>query len=625
MTSLPAWTAGIHHDGSAVYVSNPLPRTDDTITLRLRTPAEAPVERVFIRSMVDGEFSMKEMTPNTIGENSVSCIWSGAVTVTQPLLHYRFKLMTASGALFYTAYGISAADSPDYFGFRLLANYDAPLWVRDTVFYQIFPERFYNGDPSNDVTDNEYERMGYATRQREWGDDPWPWEKAGSMDFFGGDLQGITQKLAYIREMGFNGIYLTPIFKAESNHKYDVTDYRTIDPHFGGEDALAELRAATAANDIKLMLDITPNHCSYTHHWVRTARENPDSDEADYVFYDAENDSFVHWLGVKSLIKLNYNSDGLRDAMYRADDSIMQMWMQPPYSLDAWRLDVANMTGNRGMTQLDHDVWRDMREHLKAVDPDLYLLGEYFPDGTPHLQGDELDAGMNYQGFNMPLRRWLGGEDLGGHDNQSYADTQRLATDAMAQQWRQFMGAIAYPIALQQFNQLDSHDTTRILYVVDDDKALMKLGAALMFGFPGVPCVYYGDEIGMGGFKDPFNRRCMPWDASEWDTELQAYFRRLIEVRKASPALTHGGFQVLHAAADTIAYLREAPQQTMLIIGYRGDDPLTSLTLDAVAAGLPDGTVLSDTLSERTVTVQHGQITLDHLAHGDALMLAVQH
>jgi alpha-glucosidase len=224
----------------------------------------------------------------------------------------------------------------------------------------------------------------------------------------------------------------------------------------------------------------------------------------------------------------------------------------------------------------------------------------------------------------MPLRRWLGGEDRAGHDNQPYADTHHLATDAMAQQWRRFMGAIAYPIALQQFNQLDSHDTTRFLYIVDEDKALLKLGAALMFGFPGVPCVYYGDEIGMGGFKDPFNRRCMPWDESAWDTELQDYFRRLIDIRKASPALREGGFQVLHAADDTIACLREAPEQTMLIIGYRGDEVLASLRLSATAAGLPDGTLLSDMLSERAVTVQNGAIELTQLAHGDALFLDVQ-
>lgn len=616
---LPIWTQSLHHDGSEIYVSNPLPQLNDHVIIKLRSSVDAPIKTVFIRAMLDGEFRMVEMTKSPFNDKDSTVLWASELPIKQLKTDYRFKIMTDTGAYFYTAQGVSRADSPDFNSWVIVADYEAPLWIREQVFYQIFPERFYNGDPSNTVQDGEYERFEHKSVKREWGDSPYPWEQGGSMDFFGGDLNGISQKMDYLSDLGITALYLCPIFKSGTNHRYDVEDYFTIDKHVGGDEALAELREVSEAHNIKLMLDITPNHVSFQHPWFTALNDNRHAETADYFYWDDEKEAFETWLGVPLLIKLNWGSEKLRNIMYRDADSAMQKWLKPPYSIDAWRLDVANMTGNFHAEQNDHDVWRDMKDALKAIKSDTYLLGEYFQDGTPHLHGDELDASMNYQGFNIPMRRWLGGEDIAGHDNQPYADSELMSTEAMAEQWENFIGAIPYPIALQQFNQLDSHDTTRLLHVTNEDKALAKVGLALLFAFPGTPCIYYGTEIGMTGFKDPDNRRTMIWEKDKWDSDLLNYTKQLITLRKSEHALKHGNFQVLYAEGDGVAFLRQSNEGLLIAIGYRGKEA-EIITINVARAGIADGGMLSDTLGDKSYIVSNGQIEVA-LQHGSALLL----
>lgn len=618
---LPQWTNAIHHDGSEIFVSNPLAKVGESVDFRLRTPITTQIIGVYMRAMINGEFSYQLM--EQISQNAVSQMWQCTYDIQQKHIPYVFMLMTDAGAIYYNARGLSLSDSPDNNAFRLIADYDAPLWVRDEVYYQIFPERFANGDESNDVQDGELSQKGYPSVKRKWGELPYPWKKAGSMDFFGGDVNGITQKLDYLQELGITGIYTTPIFEATSNHKYDITNFFHVDKHFGGDDALAELREESSKRDMTLMLDITPNHCSYKHPWVTNFKEHIDGDTSEFFYYDTEKDEFETWLGVPSLIKLNYSSQRLRDVMYRNQNSAIRKWLEPPYSIDAWRLDVANMTGNQGTDQLDHEVWCELRKYARQSNPDTYLLGEYFQDGTPHLQGEELDASMNYQGFNVPMRRWLVPENkqVIKTDNP-YLYKPSIPAEVMAEQWQIFMGAIPYPIALQQFNQLDSHDVTRILHETFGDKALVKLGTALMMGFPGVPCIYYGTEIGMTGAGDPDNRRCMPWDESQWDKDMLAYFQKIIAIRKESDALKNGGFQILLAEGDVVAFARASQSQTMLVAGYRGNDTLENIVIDVAQADCVDDTMFTDLLSNRTYTVSNGQLTIDTIEHGQTLFLA---
>lgn len=620
MTS-PAWAIGIHHDGSEVYLSDPYPRIGETIIATLRTPQNAPIERAYLRVRYDGEF--KNIPMHVAQDTALSRLWTCELPITQHHLSYRFRLITGEGAYYYTpAQGVSRADTPDSDNFVLVADYQAPYWVRECVFYQIFPDRFHNGDPSNDVQDGEWEQEGKTTRRRQWGESPLAWEKGRSLDFFGGDLVGIQQKLDYLTELGVNAIYLTPIFSSHSNHRYDVMDFFNIDKHLGGNEALIALRQAMDARNMKLMMDITTNHVGIAHHWFDVAKHDRTATEASYFIYNEEVATYETWLGVPTLLKLNYTSQALRDVMYRRLDSAMRRWLQSPYNLDAWRIDVANMTANYRYHQLAHEVWKEMRPALKQDNPQVYLLGEYFQDGTMHLQGDELDASMNYQGFNTPVRRWLGGEDLYvamGHEG----DKTLLPSDALVTQMRRFFAAVPFAVALQQFNQLDSHDTTRILHVVNEDKALHHLGVALTLAYVGVPCLYYGGEVGMTGGKDPDNRRCMDWDDSTWDNETLAHYKRWIALRKASPALKYGGCQFLLAEGDGIAFLRESRQQSVLFVGYRGAEG-GALAIPAYAASWQDGTQLKDLLTGVVYTVQDGTLALETLAHGQAFALEVQ-
>lgn len=616
MTHQNDWIHGVHHDGSDIYVSSLTPSAGETVTIRLRTPQNAPLNHVYLRNVRDGEPSMQEMKPAET--TALSTYWEATITIRQPVTYYSFKLMTDDASYYYNNLGVRRWMSVDDWDFKLLADFAAPEWVFDTIFYQIFPDRFYNGDPSNDVEDNEYSREGHPTVKLEWGEIPWKWEKAGSMDFFGGDLQGIAQKSDYLQALGINGVYLCPIFGAESNHRYDITDFFNVDEHVGGNDGLVTLRRALDEKQMKLMLDVTPNHISFHHPWFLDAQENPDSPTAE--FFKRTNGDYEKWLGTTSLIKLNYTSQKLRDVMYRGEDSVLRHWLKEPYRIDAWRLDVANMTGNLGMNQLDHEVHREMRESLKPVKPDLYLIGEHFHDATAHLQGDEIDATMNYQGFNMPIRRWLGGEDLGVADGHAHGDTNLMRSIDAADQMLHFMGAVPFIITLLQFNQLGSHDTTRILHVVKQDKALAQLGAAILLTYPGVPCLYYGDEIGMTGGKDPDNRRCFPWDEGVWDQDLLTYYRQLINIRQQSDALKYGGIQFVYAADDTLAYVRHCRKQTVLVVAHRGDSGAT-LRLPLFNADIADGRILQDMLSSRSVMVEEGYIQLDSVNHGQAFIM----
>ncbi|RMG71757.1 MAG: maltodextrin glucosidase [Chloroflexi bacterium] len=609
---------GIHHDGSAVYVSNPLPKLGETVELRLRVPQDAGVLRVFIRSTPDGEEHWEAM--EKAESDQVSDFWVGSLKITMPVNPYCFKLISENGGYYYNALGLFPHDMPDVYKFKLLANWDAPEWVLGSVFYQIFPDRFCNGDPSLNPKDGEWSYKGKAVKLRQWGEPPLPWTESGSLDFYGGDLVGIQQKLDYLQELGVNAIYLNPIFKSLSNHRYNIDDFFQVDEHLGGNEALVALSDAMHARDMRIVLDLTPNHTSNTHPWFTAAQKDPNAETADfYTFYNRPDD-YLAWLDVPTLPKLNYSSQKLRDWMYRNDDSVMRYWLKAPYNIDGWRLDVYNMTAKQGALQLSKSVGQEMRQAVKAEKPEAYLFGEHFFDGTPHLQGDELDATMNYRGFNIPLWHWLAGYDNGTEWRPETVDHRHLSSEALVGQLKQFAAVIPWVITRQQFNQLCSHDTTRILNIVKGDKALVKLGVAMLMTYPGVPCVYYGDEIGMPGGKDPDNRRTMPWDEAEWDHDLLTFYKRIIRLRRTAPALIEGGLQHLYAQGGLWVFLRESKAQRLVIVGYRGDDTLNDVMIPLRHGGIADGTELVDLLGNMSACVEQGGVRIHTIKHGDAFI-----
>lgn len=619
MSDLPSWTRAIHHDSSDYYLSNPLPRIGEAITVRIRVPSPNDLRALYLRSRPDGEWRRIRMTKSE--SDQYYDWWSAELPIIMHHNNYCFHFLTETGSFYFNQFGISPVDSPDWFNFTVLGDYDAPLWVREQVFYQIFPERFANGDPTNDRRDGEPTLMGRPVIQRGWGDLPRPFQEARNVDFFGGDLQGITDNLDYLQDLGVTAVYLNPIFDAETNHFYLVRDFDHVADCLGGDQALQDLCQDMHRRGMKLILDFTPNHIGFHHPWVLAAKADPDSQSAQYFYKHPETGEIESWLGVKYLAKLNYNSQELRGLIYQNSDSSIRKWLRPPYSIDGYRLDVANMTGNFWQTQCDSEVWREMRAVIKEENALAYMMGEYFQDSSAHLQGDELDASMNYQGFNTPVRRWLGRGDHGVAGNEPFGDSNPLPTESLALQLRQYLTAIPFVIALQQFNQIGSHDISRPLRVAEGDRDLVKAGTALLMGFPGTPCIYYGDEIGLDGGQDPDNRRCMPWDENLWDRDLRAFHQKLIRVRKGSDALKNGGMQFLHAAGDLIAFQRQTRSEQIIVVAFRGAEGFSDITLDMTLANVEDGRSLTDLLGGERYVAKAGKLRLEGLGHGQTLFL----
>lgn len=603
------WSHSVHHDGSSCYViadgDNSL---GSTVNIRVRTGLDAPVKGIFIRTNPDGDQQMAPL--QLIAKDSAACWWEGDMQLRMLRNNYRFYLLTDEGNWWLTAAGVTQHTPTDATDFRILADYDAPVWVRDSVFYQIFPERFADGDPANNVRDNEYTCYGRSVVARRWGEIPQKPGKTGAMEFFGGDLWGIIEHLGYLQDLGINALYLTSIFTSPSNHKYDTTDYKHVDIHFGGDAALIALRNALDERGMRLILDLVPNHCSSEHPWFLAAQADLAAPSAEFFTFHHWPGEYESWLGVRSLPKLNYRSLRLRDEMYAAEDSIACHWLKPPYRIDGWRVDVMNMLARQGGSQLEHKVGRGLRKAVKSLAPHAYLMGEHHYDSSPQLQGNEYDAIMNYRGFSIPLQQWLVGLDMSMVWRPGLHNPDMLPAAALAAQWRAFMAAIPWQIAAQQYNLLGSHDTQRIQTVVGEDETLARLAAALLFTFPGTPSIYYGDEIGMSGGEDPDCRRCMIWDEREWNNERRAFYQRCIHLRRISPAL-RGGFQMLYAAGETLAFLREAPEERLIVIARRAADGLEALPVRH--GGLPDGLVLQDVVSGAEAVVEQGMLPLTHL------------
>lgn len=611
--TLAHWTTAIHHDTSALFVSNPQPKLGDTVEIRIRIPAAAPIHAVKLRSEPDGEAHTEDMHQSE--EDGAFAWWEARLPITMPVNPYAFVIHSShEGEFHYNALNVGRTRWPILFDFKLLADTPSPAWLSESVFYQIFPDRFHNGDPSLNVPDGKY--VHYSGRQSEtvaWDTPPRPYAQTGSMDFYGGDIPGIIQKLDYLQSVGVNALYLTPIFTSSSNHRYNVEDFYSVDPHLGGNDALIALRQALDARGMRLILDITTNHSGRDHVWFKAAQADPNAPSAEYYFFYRHPHDYAFWTIAPSLPKLNYQSAALRDKMYRADDSVMRHWLKPPFRADGWRVDVFNMTARHGAFQGQGEVAREMRHALKDQNPEAYFMGESFFDATAALQGDQLDAVMNYQGFTMPLWNWLA----------SAGDPDQLHFDAaaFAEQARNFMAPIPYQIALNQFNMLGSHDTARIRHLVGGDGRLVKLAVALLMTFPGVPCIYYGDEIGMEGGRSPYNRAPMQWDDAQWDTDILAWVQRLIALRKGSSALKTGGYQTLYAQGGLLAFARHSPDQRLIVVAHRGPSPLPFIRIPVWTGGYADGVHLRDILGDHSATVRDGHITLPPLAVGAVLVL----
>jgi alpha-glucosidase len=617
MPLYPDWLTAVHHDGSPNYLSTLYPRLGQTVRLRLRVGQSPADLRVFIRYFPDGEQSFIPM--QAAEQQGAITWWEANLPINEPLVHYRFVLETAVGIWWYTAAGPSHYDPLDGTDFRLVADYEPVEWVKTAVCYQIFPDRFANGDPSTNPRPDAFAVRGQRPQTLPWAAEPEP-NQFFSLIFYGGDLPGIRQRLDYLQALGIDTIYLNPIFTAYSNHKYDVVDYEQVDPHLGGNEALVDLRRALDGRGMRYLLDIVPNHCGYGHPWFARARADASAPEAAFFTFNDHPDEYASWLGVWTLPKLDYRSAELRRRIYAGENAVFRRWLRPPFNADGWRVDVANMLGRQGESQMGTEIARGIRQAVKESRPDAYLMGENFFDASPQLQGDQWDGVMNYSGFVQPLRHWLGGYEQGAHGlPTTIASPAPWPTAALIESWRSRLAAIPWAIALQQYNLLGSHDVPRLDTLTGGSEGLHRLAAIVQFAFPGVPGLYYGDEIGLADTPHLGSRGCMVWDESRWRQDRLAFYRQLIAFRRQSAVLQTGGFQILAVGEDGFVFQREGENGRVLVVANRSETPQPATTLDAIAAGIPDGLRLRELFGGAEAVVENGRLPLPPQPQGATL------
>ena len=570
-----------HHDGSGLHAPQQA-SLGDTARLRIRVPAGwGRAARVWLRSIQDGEPRYEPCTDG--GEADGWVWWEAPMTVTNPVARYRFLLEVpvAPGDLRYwslNAQGLFSRDVSDYADFRLTTFPAAPRWLRTGTIYQIFPDRFARSAASAGGVPAGHPGPGLpvGTPVPDWAVpcswDTTPVEGSGPQtpyQFYGGDLAGITEKLDHIQKLGADVIYLTPFFPARSNHRYDAATFACVDPLLGGDQALVELVAAARARGLKVMGDLTANHSGDAHEWFRRALAEPASPEAGYYYFNDAHTEYEAWYGVASLPKLNWASEGLKERFVLADDSPVARWLKPPFNLDGWRIDVGNMTGRLGATDLNQDVARLIAGRVREINPEAALLAEATNDAAPDFSGEHWHGAMTYSNFTRPVWSWLAGDaphvnffgtPLPGPNRTGAEDFLATHLDLAA--------AFSWDVRQQNMNALNSHDTARAATVMIDGG--QRLGAVLMFTLPGVPVVFAGDEFGLKGHNGEASRTPMPWnDPGRVLADLRDDYAALAALRRDQPALTGGGIRWLYAEGDALAFVRETAGTSVLVVVAR--------------------------------------------------------
>lgn len=555
-----------HHDGSSLYVADPSPAPGDRVAVFVRVPHGAGVSRVAVRWTPDAEPRFREATVDRSDHREAW--WRADLDVVNPVTSYRFLLGgDVHPYRWLTAAGVVGHDVPDGTDFRLTTFEPPPDWVTDAVVYQIFPDRFH--------------RSAHAPPPPDWAiparwDDPVALGRRRSMrQVYGGDLAGIEEQLGHLEALGVNAVYLNPFFPAPSNHRYNASSFEDVDPALGGEDALASLVAALHRRGMRAIGDLTTNHCGSEHPWFLRARAEPDSPEGGF-FYPGPDGRFACWFDVPTLPKLNHASAELRRRLYEGPDSAAARWLRPPFDLDGWRIDVANMTGRHGADEMNHAVATALRATLREAKPGAYLLAEHAHDATGDLAGDGWHGTMSYGGFTRPLWCWLGhAEPLGGDFLGVPARMPRLGGPAVAATVDAFRAGIPWRTWVHNLTLLGSHDTSR-WWTVAAARGQALVGAAVLLSFPGVPSILYGDEVGLQGAGSLAARRPMPWDEARWDGDAMERYRDLIRLRRGSDALRRGGFRWVHVGEDVLVYLRETGGQRVLVQAARAaHDPVS--------------------------------------------------
>lgn len=602
-----------HHDGSPLYVSDSAPALGDIVLVRLRVPSGyGPLAAVRTRSNPDHEPEWTDAA--RVGAADGWDWWEAPVAVRNPRHGYRWMLQHEDGTVeWLNQTGLHRIETLDAEDFALVAHPAPPSWLYDAVMYQVFPDRF-----ARSAQADGRERPEWAIPTA-WDEPVDPVMPGRSQQLYGGDLDGITEKLDHLVDLGVNLLYLTPIFPAASNHRYDASSFDRVDPLLGGDDAYIRLVQAAHARGIRVIGDLTSNHSGDRHEWFQAALGHPGAPEEEfYYFTDPDNTEYVSWLGTPTLPKFNWASEELRRRFISGPDSVVAKWLKPPYNADGWRIDVANMTGRLGEVDLNAEVRQLLRRSMIDINPDTILLGESTNDAASDLQGDGWHGAMTYPSFTRPLWGWLSeptgepyltgegeqrtepwffGQPIGGIPRY----TARQFVDAVVR----FTGSIPWRVRLGNMQPLDTHDTAR--FATNAGPGTIPVAVGLMLTLPGMPVVFAGDEFGLTGADGEASRTPMPWgtESEPEVAERLRLYRDAIALRRAHPVLATGGLRWLHVDDDTVVFVREAADECVLVVASKGDadavipagalphaDAAEAVFGDATLAVATDGSVL---------------------------------
>jgi alpha-glucosidase len=605
-----------HHDGSPLYVSNLAPELGETVTVRLRVPSGyGPLSAVRTRSNPDHEPEWTDA--ELLGSADGWDWWEAPVTVRNRRHGYRWLLVHEDGTIeWFNQTGLHRIETLDAEDFALVAHPAPPAWLFDSVMYQIFPDRF-----ARSAQADRHPTPDWAIPAA-WDDPVDPVLPGRSQQFYGGDLDGIVEHLDHLVHLGVNLLYLTPVFPAASNHRYDASSFDRVDPLLGGDEALVRLVKAAHARGIRVIGDLTSNHSGDRHEWFQAAYGHPGAPEEDfYYFLNDDNTEYESWLGTPTLPKFNWASEELRRRFIAGPDSVVAKWLKPPFNTDGWRIDVANMTGRLGDIDLNAEVRQLLRRTMEEINPDTILLAESTNDAASDLQGDGWHGAMTYPSFTRPLWGWLCepsgepyltaegelrtepwffGQPIGGMPRY----TAKQFADAVVR----FTASIPWRVRLGNMQALDTHDTGR--FATHAAPGTVPVAVGLSVTLPGVPVLFAGDEFGLTGVDGEMSRTPMPWGTEdEPDAAARlALYRDLIRLRREHPVLGTGGLRWVHVDDEGLVFVRESEEETVLVLASRGD----------VGVSLPAGVVPGAAYAE----VLFGDATLAVADDGSVLLSA---
>ncbi|MCL2665713.1 MAG: glycoside hydrolase family 13 protein [Defluviitaleaceae bacterium] len=633
----------IYSDETEYYMYPNAPNPGDNIKIKIRT-ALNDADDVFLHFYYEKNKSENQNTSimKKIVSDRVFDFYEADFFILDTSMRYFFSLVKNKRVYYYNKNGICDELNSD-FNFLIIPGFSTPDWAKGAVMYQIFVDRFYNGDLSNDVVDFEYAYLGRPARSVEWTKSI---ETDDFVNFYGGDLQGVIEKLPYIKSLGTEAIYLNPINVSPSNHKYDIQDYDYVDPHFGViiEDGGQELtfeklnnRYATkykqrttskknleASNKlfvdlveaahsmgIKIILDGVFNHCGSYNKWLDKggfykggdyppgAYRDARSPYREYfVWFDSNwpnNDCYDGWWGNDNHPKLNYEES---PELYKYILDIAAKWVSPPYNADGWRLDVAADLGRS--EAFNHQFWRDFRKSVKSANPEAIIIAEHYGDATPWLSGGEWDTFMNYDAFMMPLTWFLTGIDKHSENAKPHLFCNAMAFETTMRHQLARLNIHAMQTAM---NELSNHDHSRFLTRTNRtvgrlhtkgaaaadtgiNKAVMMEAVVFQMTWPGAPTIYYGDEAGLSGWTDPDNRRPFPW--GEEDQTMTGLHKELTKIRGEHPMLKKGSVMFLWSDYGILSFARWDAGDC-IVTAINNNAAAKTISLPVWKAGATDG------------------------------------